>query len=402
MDFDSADPSRGVSITDCMKQVDAIVLGLGGMGSSALAAFASRGMEVLGLDQEPAPHARGSSHGGSRIIRRAYFEHPDYVPLLQASFEGWRRLERASGLKCLHRTGVLLVGSSRSPILEASRSSAAAHDVPVELFDPDRMRARFPQFSSDRGWSGLFEPGGGFIDPEAGVRAHLELARRAGASIRRPVKVVSIDGDDQEAVVGTDQGELRTSRLVVAAGAWTASLLGDHLRVPLVPQRKAMIWFEPTDPRACSSDEMPAWLIDDGEPAGCYYGVPTWSGQPSPGGVKVGFHGPGSVVDPDATHEITPEVIERFTADLACRLPGVLKRPLAAQACLYTMSPDEHFVIDRLPGRGSMVVVAGFSGHGYKFAPVVGEIAADLAIDGATPRPAAFLGLDRFGEERPD
>lgn len=397
---DSAQRWSTASMKNRMNRVGAIVLGLGGMGSSALSALARRGIDVLGIDQEPAPHVRGSSHGGSRIIRRAYFEHADYVPLLDASFEGWRSLEHASGTTCFHRTGVLLVGSERSSIIEASRASAGVHGVPVELLDPGRMRARFPQFSSDREWSGLFEPGAGFIDPEAGVRAHLEIARRAGASIRRPIKVVSVDGDDHEAVVRTEREEIRTNRLVLAAGAWTASLLGDRLRVSLVPQRKAMVWFKPVEPRTCSSPEMPAWLIDDGDAAGCYYGVPTWPGQPAPIGVKVGFHGSGTVVDPNASHEIAPEVVRRFARDLAIRLPGVLERPLAAQACLYTMSPDEHFVIDRLPGRGSMVVVAGFSGHGYKFAPVVGEIAADLAIEGSTPRSAGFLGLDRFGDVR--
>ena len=136
--------------------------------------------------------------------------------------------------------------------------------------------------------------------------------------------------------------------------------------------------------------------------AGCYYGVPTWPGQSAPIGVKVGFHGPGSEVEPDQVSEIGSEVVERFTADLADRLPGVFDRPLAAQACLYTMSPDQHFVVDRVPDRGSMIVLGGFSGHGYKFAPVIGEIAADLAIDGGTGRPAAFLSLDRFLEDRSD
>jgi sarcosine oxidase len=366
------------------------------MGASALASLANRGVEVLGIDREPSPHDRGSSHGGSRIIRRAYFEHPDYVPLLNESFERWERLERSSRSPLLHRAGVLLVGPSNSLILKASRSSAEHHGVPIEWLDPDRMRDRFPQFSSESEWSGLLEPGGGILDPEAGVRAHLDAARRAGASIQRPVRVVSVDGDDDSAVVRTDREEIRTRRLIIAAGAWTASLLGDHCGVPLIPHRKAMIWFEAADPQACASDRMPAWLIDDGDPAGNYYGVPTWPGQPSPGGVKVGFHGSGTVVDPDDPGEIAPEVVERFTADLATRMPGVLGRPLATRSCLYTMSPDQDFVIDHLPGRRSMVVVAGFSGHGYKFAPVVGEIAADLAIDGTTLRPAGFLGLARF------
>lgn len=385
-----------------MKRVGTIVLGLGGMGSAALAAISRRGIEVLGLDQEPAPHDRGSSHGGSRIIRRAYFEHADYVPLLEESFEGWTRLEQASGSTCFHRTGVLLVGSARSEIIESSRASADAHGVPVELLDPARMRRRFPQFAGDRGWSGLFEPDAGFVDPEAGVHAHLGEARRAGAVIRRPMKVLSIDGDDHEAVIRTDREEIRTRRLVVAAGAWAASLLGDRLPVGLVPHRKAMVWFEPMDSRACSSANMPAWLIDDGRTAGCYYGVPTWPGQSPPIGVKVGFHGPGSRVEPDQVPEIESEVVERFSADLEDRLPGVFGRPLAAQACLYTMSPDQHFVVDRVPDRGSMIVLGGFSGHGYKFAPVIGEIAADLALDGGTERPAGFLSLDRFLEDRSD
>jgi sarcosine oxidase len=385
-----------------MEQRQTVVVGLGGMGAAVLEALARRGVRPLGLDRFRAGHLSGSSHGGSRVARQAYFEHPDYVPLLKWAFEGWDRLEAETGIRCLHRIGVLLAGGVDSMLLKASLASAREHGIPIESIDSSELRRRFPQFRLPDGMFGVFEPGAGFVRPEAGIDANLEFAVNRGAEIRRPVEVLGIDADDDGAVIRTDQGDIRAERVVVTAGAWTSRLLRElDSSVPLIPQRKEMVWFANRGQAACSSAGMPAWLVDDQGACGdgVYYGVPTWAGQTGHRGMKVGFHGPGVPVDPDLKHVVPQEIVDRFSRDMKRYLPEVLGEPIAAQSCLYTMSPDEHFVIDRLPGRAAVVVAAGFSGHGYKFAPVVGEIAADLAMEGRSSLPAGFLGLSRFEAE---
>ncbi len=382
-----------------MEQRDLVVVGLGGMGSAVLREGARRDLRPLGLERFKNEHTFGSSHGGSRVARQAYFEHADYVPLLESAFDGWDRLEAETGIRCLHRIGVLLAGGDHSRLLKASLASARTHGIPIESLDPADLRRRFPQFRLPKAMRGVFEPGAGFVRPEAGIDANLRSAVGHGAEIRRPVEVLGIDADDAGVLIRTDQGKIHAERVVVTAGAWTSRLLGSlNSRVPLVPQRKEMVWFANRLGDACSSAGMPAWLIDDEARCGdgVYYGVPTWAGQTGPLGMKIGFHGPGVQVDPDAPQVVPPDVVDRFARDMERYLPGVLGEPIAVQSCLYTMSPDEHFVIDRLPGRAAVVVAAGFSGHGYKFAPAIGEIAIDLAVRGESSLPAGFLGLSRF------
>jgi sarcosine oxidase len=377
-----------------------VVVGLGGIGAAVLNELSIRRIRPLGLDGCTIGHDLGSSHGGSRVARQAYFEHADYVPLLKSAFDGWDRLEAETGIRCLHRIGVLLAGGIDSMLLKASLASARAHGISIESLEPAELRRRFPQFTLPDGMHGVFEPGAGFVRPEAGIDANLQSAVRSGAEIRRPSKVLGIDADDDGALIRTSQGEIRAERVVVAAGAWTSQLLGEiDPRITLVPQRKEMVWFANRGERACSSAGMPAWLIDDDGACGdgVYYGVPTWRGQEGPLGMKIGFHGPGVPVDPNVKQAVPQEIVDRFSRDMKRYLPDVLGEPIAAQSCLYTMSPDEHFVIDRLPGRAAVVVAAGFSGHGYKFAPAIGEIAADLAMKGESSLPAGFLGFARFG-----
>jgi len=377
-----------------------VVVGLGAMGSAACAHIASRGEPVVGLDRFSPPHGRGSTHGGSRIIRRAYFEHPDYVPLLHRAVRGWEDLENRTGLVCMRRVGVLLIGDADSEILMGSRHSADLYDIPVRHLDSEQLSAAYPQFRLPEGMHGLLEPDAGFVVPENGVRAYLELARRHGAELRYDTRVMGLEGDDHGGVVRLADGEIRASRIVVTAGAWTDHLLPSlRSRVELVSQLKHIVWFRPRDAAACSASAMPAWVIDDGGMSGdgLYYGVPTWPGQIGHAGVKVGFHGPGAPVDPDDEGRgPDPAVIERFVRDVHRFLPEAVDGAQASATCLYTMSPDRHFVIDRLPEAASVVFAAGFSGHGYKFAPVIGELLADLALEGRSVMEAGFLGLDRF------
>lgn len=379
-----------------------VVVGLGAMGSAACAHLARRGVPVIGIDRFTPPHDQGSSHGGSRVARRAYFEHPDYVPLLEKAFRGWESLEQDTGLTCLKRVGVLLIGQPDSEILRASRLSAEQRDIDVRALSAVELATKFPQFCLPEGMHGLLEPDGGFVVPENGIQAHHQMARKYGVEFRFGARVLGIEADDDGGVVRLEDGEIRASRIVVTAGAWVNQLLPDLAsRVVLTPQRKHIVWFRPRDAAAFTVERMPVWIIDDGNACGdgLYYGVPTWPDQIGPEGVKIGFHGPGTPVDPDR-HDRTPdpEVIERFRADVARFLPDLDREPVAAATCLYTMSPDQQFVIDLLPGARSVAFATGFSGHGYKFAPVVGQLLADLALDGDSELPAGFLRLARFRE----
>lgn len=378
-----------------VERCEVLVVGCGGMGAAACAHLAIRGTRVIGLEQFSTGHVRGSSHGHSRVVRTAYFEHPDYVPLLLRAFELWDDLTDRTGIDCLHRCGAMFCGLPDSEVYVESLASARQHGLAVEDLDPEALSARFPQFAFPPGMAAVLEPGAGFVIPEHGIEAHLHVARNHGADVREGVKVKRIEAHDAEVTVQTTHGTFIAEKVVVTAGAWAASLLADH-GLPLEVHRQVLCWFEAQQPEACDEHRMPAWILSEqgGHSQGDYYGIPTWADQPGPPGVKIGCHGPGTVVDPDLpVAGVTDEEQARFERAIHRLLPGVLGQVLHSTTCLYTMSPDGHFVIDTLPGADRVVVAAGFSGHGYKFAPVVGEILADLALEGRTRHPAAFLGL---------
>ena len=374
---------------------EVVVVGCGGMGAAACCHLAARGVDVIGLERFARCHDHGSSHGHSRVVRRAYFEHPDYVPLLVRAFELWNELGDRTGLDCIHQIGALFCGQPESEVYAQSLASARAHGLEVEDLDPKQLAARFPQFALPDGMCGVYEPDAGFVIPENGIEAHLRLAEEGGAEIREGVRVDSIEGSDAGVTLQTSQGSIRASRVVVAAGAWTNRLLGD-IGIPLEVHRKMICWFEALQPDACAESRMPAWIVggDLVHSQGDYYGIPTWDGQSGPAGVKVGCHGPGTPIDPDTdSREAPPAEIDRFERDVQALLPGVLGRIVETATCLYTMTPDGHFVIGALPEEPRIVVAGGFSGHGYKFAPVMGEVLADLAMDGGTRLPVGFLGI---------
>lgn len=378
-----------------------VVIGSGGIGAAVLAAIARRGTPVIGLDRFHPPHERGSTHGGSRIIRVAYFEHPDYVPLAREALDGWTRLETETGRRCLHRCGVLLTGRPDSKAILGSASSAKAHGVMVEEIDRDALQRRWPMFDLPIDHRGLFEPGAGLVVPEIGVSAHLEVARRHGAELVHGVEVEAIEEGATHSTVICHGRRIDASCVVVAAGAWTRKLLPEIAPASLSVHEKAMVWCDAVEGRASEirSPRLPAWLVDDGERFGdgAYYGVPAHDGQIGPTGVKIGFHGPGIRIDPDEDRsDPGVETMERFHREVSQFLPGLLADPHAASSCLYTMSEDEDFVVDRVPGRPRVVVAAGFSGHGFKFAPVLGEQIAEMAISGGPSPALAFLGMSRL------
>jgi sarcosine oxidase len=369
-----------------------IVLGLGAMGSAAAVAIARRGVDVLGVEQFTPLHDRGSSHGDSRIVRMAYFEHPDYVPLLRRAYDGWARLEESCGRSLIRWTGALMVGRPESPVVAGTLASATRWELPHEVLDRAAMAERFPQFNLAAHEMGVHERNAGVVDPEAALGVLHVAARAAGAALQFESLVDGWDIGRDSVTVRVGGEEVAAEHLVVAAGAWAAKLLG--AAVSLTPVRTVTYHFEPIGERAAfAPDRFPAfvWELDPGD---ALYGLAdVGSGAP-----KVGFHHRHRPTDPDEVdREVSPEEIAAMRAVLAERIPALRGRCLASAVCMYTMTPDEHFVIGHLPGSGGRVsVAAGFSGHGFKFVPVVGEILADLALEGGTDIPIGLFDPARF------
>ena len=375
-----------------MSSYDVIVIGLGGMGSAAAAHLAGRGARVLGLERFGPAHDRGSSHGGSRIIRQAYFEDPAYVPLLRRSYELFEQLEADSGSDLLTITGGLYLGRPDTPTVAGSLRAAQEWDLPHEVLEAAEIRRRFPTFSPTFGEVGLYEAVAGFVRPEATVTAHLELAARRGAELRfeEPALEWAADGDGVR--VTTAAGTYTAGRLVICPGAWAPELLAD-LGVPLTVERQVMYWFQPHGGVApFTPDRQPVWI--HGAEDLQLYGFPAIDGPG--GGVKAAFFRRGEVCTPETIdRQVHREEAAFIALQLRALLPTMPDRLLAAVACMYTTTPDQHFVIANHPRHEQVTVACGFSGHGFKFVPVVGEILADLAVDGTTRHPIALFDPHR-------
>ncbi len=375
-----------------MQVWDAIVLGTGGVGSAALYHLAARGARVLGLDAFGPAHARGSSHGQSRIIRRAYFEHPNYVPLVERALALWQALETEAAARLFEPVGLLQVGPAEGAVLGGVRASAERHGLTIESLSATQIQRRWPGFQVPNRWQGLFEPGAGLLRVERCVLAHLDAARALGARLQTGETALHWQGTDQGVEVRTERDTYHARRLVMAAGPWAGGLLAD-LNLDLRVVRKTQIWFRAAAPEYQASAGFPAWLFETGD--GVYYGFPAL-GRPE---LKAAEHSGGDrVVDPATVdRQLRPEEVARLAAFLSRCLPGVSFQPIAHAVCLYTLSPDEHFVIDHHPRLAQVVFAAGLSGHGFKFASVLGQALAEMALEGGTHLPIAFLGLGRFG-----
>jgi sarcosine oxidase len=372
---------------------DAIVVGLGGMGSATAYQLAGRGQRVLGLEKFSPAHDRGSSHGRSRIIRQAYFEDPAYVPLLLRAYELWERLERETGQELMTLTGGLMIGRREDELVSGSVKSAEEHDLPYELLDADEIRRRFPPFSPDSETVALYEEKAGFVRPEETVKAHLDRAASLGADLRFEEPVLSWEASGEGVRLETRAGSYEAERLVISPGAWASQLLAD-LRIPLEVERQVMYWFESTSGlEPFRPDRFPIfiWEPDDGN---MFYGFPA---QDNDRGIKVAFFRAGGVPTTPETidREVYQEEIDFIRGYLAEYVPDLAGRCLDARACMYTNTPDEHFVISLHPTDPQVAVACGFSGHGYKFCSVVGEILADLATEGTTRHP-----IDLFSPAR--
>lgn len=374
------------------RHYEVIVIGAGGVGSAALLHVAARGRRVLGIDRFRPPHDRGSSHGQTRIIRQAYFEHADYVPLLRRTYALWTELERQTGQRLYEPTGLVEVGPPAGAVIQGVLSSAAKYAVDVEPLARDEFRQRFPGLALPNDCSAVFEPAAGYLHVEACVAAHLALAEASGASVLADTLVHGWKSNSTEIAVQTNRGEFTADRLIVTAGPWAAQLLA-HCGCRFRPRRKSMFWFACDDPRYQQSAGMPAFYYSLA--AGDYYGLPCFDRR----GIKIAQHTGGDPVDDPLAvdRDLHTDEQQRVEAFLHHCLPGLSHKLLDHQVCLYTMTRDEHFVVDRYPDDERIVFAAGLSGHGFKFTPVLGEILADLVVSGRTDQPIAFLSLDRPG-----
>lgn len=365
------------------------------MGSAACWFLAKRGRKVLGLEQFDIPHENGSHGGQSRIIRKAYFEHPDYVPLLQRAYDSWGSFEAETGSVFYHRTGILYFGRSDNENIAGIRKSAALHDIPI--YNPDRIKAkeRYPLFNIPVDFEVIHEADAGFVLPELTVKTYACEAAKLGALIKKNTPVTEWKYEGKKIRVVTQEGEYLADKLIITAGAWTARLI-PGLNIKLEVTRQLLAWVQPTEPSLFSAGNFPCWFVEDPD-LGTFYGFPILGGNDGPIGMKLAHHHPGPAGDAGDIHRNIPGEEEKLRHFLRKYIPAAGDNIIHAKNCLYTYSPDAHFIIDHLPGYDKRVVIAcGFSGHGFKFVPVVGEVLADLAIKGRTDLPIGFLSVNRF------
>ena len=374
---------------------DAIVIGLGGMGTASAFHLARRGRRVLGLEQHDLLHEQGSSHGLTRIIRLAYHEDPSYVPLLRRSYELWHELEDRAGEPLLITTGSLEGGPEDGETFRGALHAAELHEIPHEVLDAAELRRRHPAYAGfDPATRVVWQPDGGFLLAERTMLAHVNQAIAAGADLRFREPVISWQPIGQDGVrVTTARRSYEADRLVITAGPWARRLV-PQLEALAVPERQVLAWLQPTRPELFEPDRFPVFLVDVEE--GSYYGFPVHDVP----GFKFGrYHHLREPIDPDDPDRAAHPEDERVLRSFAERyFPDGAGATVMLKACIFTNSPDEHVIIDRLADTPQVSIAAGFSGHGYKFCSVVGEIMADLATHDGTRHEIGLFRLDRFAE----
>ncbi len=361
---------------------DVIICGLGAMGSAAAYQLARRGRRVIGLEQFDPVHDRGSSHGETRMIRQLYAEHPDYVPLVTRAYDLWEALEKESGRRgLLTRTGGLYVGLSNSEGVAGALRSANEHNLPYELLDAKELQRRFPAMAPHPQNVGFYDANAGFLRCEDAVRAFLDGAIQRGADLRFHEKVMDWEATSDSVRVTTDRSTYEAEQLIIAPGAWAPNLAHFPRQGALQAERRVMYWMQPTQEiDLFHIGRFPSftWDLPEGD---FLYGFPTIDNR----SVKVAFMNVGDPCDPDRPkRSVAPEEIDRLRDFLASRIPGLDGECVRATTCMYTLTPDNHFVLGEHPRHSNVTVAMGFSGHGFKFASVIGEILADLAIHGST------------------
>jgi sarcosine oxidase len=355
---------------------DAIVVGLGAMGSTVAFEVARRGKRVLGIDRFEPPHTMGSTHGKSRIIREAYFEDPGYVPLVARAFEKWGEIESLSGRRIFERTGGLMLGPPDGRLVSGALASAKEHRLQHEVLDARQVMERVPGLRGMADMIGVFEPRAGVLQPEVAVTACLELARKYGATIVTNERVVGWEARDRGLRVTTEQRAYNCGRLVIAAGAWTSALVPD-LGVKLSVERQVQHWFRPAAPM-----RTPIMMCEYA-PGRFWYSIPD-RGE----GIKVAIHHEGSTVDPETVDRaVGAEEVAYVRALLRTYMPAADGPLIESSVCLYTNTPDERFLVGRHPAHPNVEIVSACSGHGFKFASAIGEIVAERVTSSSGRQP---------------
>lgn len=374
-----------------MQHFDTIVIGIGGMGSAALWQLARRGQKVLGIERFDLGHGMGSSHGFNRIIRLAYFEHPNYVPLLRRAYELWRETEKLAGEQLLFVTGGLDAGLEDGRVFQGTLAACREHDLEHEVLGGNDVNRRFPGYRFPAHYAAIYQPESGFVASERAILAHATLAIAHGAEVHGREKVVGLEPGSEKVTVVTDRGRYEAGRVIVSSGAWISDLVPGLCKTA-VPERQVLGWFQPKKPALFTPDVFPVSnLLTE---FGHYYQFPSW-GIP---GFKIGLyhhlqeHGHAD----ELSREPTPADEEALRVAIRKLFPEADGPTLRLAACMFTNTPDEHFVIDTLPGHPEIVVASPCSGHGFKFASVIGEVLAELATTGTSRQDLSLFAFDRF------
>src|SRR5690554_240193 len=375
---------------------DVIVIGIGSMGASALYHLAKQGSKVLGIEQFDVVHENGSHSGQSRIVRKAYFEHPDYVPLLEGAYKGWKSFEDETGEQFYFPSGIAYFGERDHFVMDGIKESAQLHDIPLNhLSENDYSAFNLPKNNYER----LFEPNSGFALTETTIKAYCKQALKHGARLVTNEKVLGWSLSNGIAEVVTSQKTYKAKKIIITTGAYTKEV-APGLSRELKVTRQYLSWVKPKNDELFQLDNFPCWMISDKAYPGIYYGFPILPKDKFGGNglMKVGHHLPGEEMELEELHQFDATKEEnKLAAILEEFLPDALGEMVSSTVCMYNNTPDEHFIIDFLPNTNNQVVIAsGFCGHGFKFVPVVGEILTDLILEEKTNWPIDFLKIDRF------
>ena len=372
-------------------EFDVIVVGVGGMGSATVYQLASRGLLVLGIDRYNIPNRMGSSHGISKIIRLAYHEDPSYVPLVRRSYELWHQLEKMVNEKLLIQTGTIRGGPERGAMFSGSLRACQIHKLAYEVLDADALKRRFPAYTVPSDTMSVVQREGGFLLSEKCISSYVFAALELGAHINGREQVVDWEPTDLGVKVETDKGAYFTKHLVISSGSWVSSLVPQLLEFAK-PEKQVVGWFRPLIPELFAIEQFPVFGLEVKQ--GRFYGFPDYEGR----GLKVGcYHHFSEQVDPDDfDRAVSPEDEALLRDFIGQYLPAALGSTLALQTCLFTNTPDGHFILDRHPEYPQVLLASGFSGHGFKFASVVGEIMADLVEHKESDYDLGLFKLSRF------
>ncbi|MFN2528424.1 MAG: N-methyl-L-tryptophan oxidase [Candidatus Baltobacteraceae bacterium] len=369
---------------------DLAVVGLGGMGSATAAHAAERGLSVAGVEQFEPVHKLGASHGRTRLIRMAYFEGPEYVPLLRRAYELWDELEAKTGAALFSHSGAVYAGARQSDLISGSLASAQEYGLDLELIEGDEVRKRFPLLRLMPNEVALYEPSAGAVFPEATVSAQVARARDAGAVLRFATRVTGWEASTNTVRLALADGEeLRAHKLVLTVGPWFATIFRE-LNIQLEIERNVQVWFDPQSPAAFAPDRFAPFALERG--GRFFYGFPDYGD-----GMKCAFHHTGNFTDPASIDRtVTKYEIEEVHTALSAYIPSAAGAYRESSACMYALTPDHHFVIGRHPGFENVFLAGGFSGHGFKFVPVIGEIMANFVCTGAAGHEISMFSPQRF------